>query len=198
LMEAEKQVLNSESELASLQSSVNPHFLYNSLNSIAALSTRDPEKTRKMAFALSDFYRYNTNRNGDPFSTLGEEIEMLKTYLEIEKIRFEDKLNYSINVGENLKDERIPHFLLQPLVENAVKYGYNKSKNQTTIQIDVRMEGQKLKIEIGDNGEDFKEDMQKGFGLKSVTKKLKLLYPGRHEMEFINQPSKKVLISLIS
>lgn len=193
---AQKEVLSSQSALNTLQSSVNPHFLYNALNSIAALAEEDPTRTKKMTLALADFYKHNTNREEKPFTTIAEEIEMVKTYLEIEKIRFEERLQYSIDVEDGLGGEKMPHFLLQPLVENAVKYGYDKQSDKIIVAIKITKKEGVLTIAIYDKGKHFEETMEKGYGLKSVSKKLKLLYPNQHEMSFINAPEKHVLIEL--
>jgi len=186
----------SKAALNTIQSSVNPHFLYNSLNSIAALAKVDPERTEKMTLALSEFYKYHTNREENQMTTVNEEIEMLRTYLEIEKIRFEDRLQYGFSVEENIGSKKIPHFLLQPIVENAIKYGYDKTTDTISVKIAVNKIGEDIDIKVYDRGADFSSAMDKGFGLKSVTNKLKLFYPDAYEMAFVNQPSKHVSIVL--
>ncbi len=193
---AQKHALQKDSELNALQSSVNPHFLYNALNSIAQLAHKDPDRTKSMTLALSEFYKYNTNREQNLWSTIGEEVEMIKSYLEIEKIRFEDRLEFSLNFNPSLANEKIPHFLVQPLIENAIKYGYEKETDKIKIALDIEMNEKGVLISVSDGGENFDEDMQKGFGLKSVSQKLKLLYEEKHTLEFHNQPNKKVLITL--
>ena len=190
--------LVSEAELNALQASINPHFLYNSLNSIASLATVDPEKTEKMALALSSFYKYATNRSDQHLTNLNEEIEIVKTYLEIEKIRFGGRLNNSFDIDKNTSDFQIPRFLLQPIVENAIKYGFHKERNTMDIQISAKMVNHQLELRIFDGGQSFDEHMNIGYGLKSVLKKLQLLFPDRHQIDFINQPKKQVYIKLIS
>lgn len=186
----------SKAELNAIQSSVNPHFLYNALNSIAALAKEDPERTEKMTLALSEFYKYNTNREEKELSTINEELEMIRTYLEIEKIRFEDRLQYEFDVEERVGTQMIPHFLVQPIVENAIKYGYDKKTDKISVMIKVRRAEGGIETSVFDNGEAFSEAMQKGFGLKSVTNKLNLLYPESHELSFVNLPKKHVRILL--
>lgn len=179
-----------------MQSSVNPHFLYNALNSITALIKEDPKRTEQMTLALAEFYKYNTNREEKPLSTIAEEIKMVKTYLDIEKIRFEERLQYNINIQEGIEHENIPHFLLQPLVENAIKYGYNKKTDKVSVNIHIAKQNDSLSIKIFDKGEPFKETMAKGYGLKSVSKRLKLLYPDQHELSFVNSPEKHLAIQI--
>ncbi len=115
--------LKSKAELDALQSKVNPHFLYNALNSIADLSITDGKKGRKMTIALADLFRYSINYSNSNYSTIKDEIGMTEVYLQIEKIRFEDQLTYSLHVEDDLQHFLVPRFLLQPLVENAVKHG---------------------------------------------------------------------------
>ena len=192
----EKRALQSEAELDALQASVNPHFLYNALNSIASLAPVDADKTAKMAMALSDFYRYTTNREEAHLSTVGAEIEMIETYLQIEKIRFEDRLKYEIYNLETDNSLPIPRFLLQPLVENAIKYGYNSQTDQIEVEIEIKRVGSDLIIKVQDNGKPFPEQLEVGYGLRSVRKKLKLLFPNQHELSFVNAPEKFVEVEL--
>lgn len=178
-----------ESELAALQSRVNPHFLYNSLNSIAALADKDSTKTKEMALALSEFYKYSTNREDDIWTTIPNEIEMIKKYLEVEKIRFGDKLKYNIVCEESVSNYKIPKFLIQPLVENAVKYGYNTNDDEINILISANTDerNRQLSIAVQDSGPDFPDDMDMGHGIKSVQKKLNLTYPESHSISFSNK-----------
>jgi len=182
LKQSEEKVLASQSELDTLQAKVNPHFLYNALNSIASLAQTNPAKTETMALALSDFYKHSINRNENHWSTLGEELQLLKTYLGIEKIRFGERLHYTMETEETLNKQVIPHFLLQPLVENAIKYGFNLSNNKTIIGIKTLLINKQLHIKITDSGPPFSAQLNTGYGLRSVQKKLKLLYPNKHEI----------------
>lgn len=196
LKQTEGRALASEAELNAIQASVNPHFLYNSLNSIASLAKIDPDKTEAMAMALSKFYKYNTNRSGAPLSSIAEELEMLRTYLEIEKIRFGDRLNYILEADAEAESMMIPHFLLQPLIENAVKYGYNEVEDKITIRLIIKVEQSNLLIHIFDNGKPFTEELSSGYGIKSVLKKMELFYPGQHTIDFVNEPEKQVTIQI--
>lgn len=194
LVITEKKVLSTESELDALQARVNPHFLYNSLNSLASLALADPAKTEEMALALSDFYKRSTNRQDEHLSSLEEEVEMLKTYLNIEKIRFRERLKYELVIDENCKDFQIPRFLLQPIVENAIKYGYDKASNEIKIKVEAKKKDKALHINIYDSGKPFSVDLSTGYGLRSVKKKLKLLFQDKHDIQFINEPEKCVWI----
>lgn len=196
LEEAQAKVLSSDSKMDAMQSSVNPHFLYNALNSIAAIAKEDPDKTQKMSLALSEFYRYNTNREEKELSTVKDELEMIKNYLEIEKIRFEDRLQYSIEKDERSYSLKMPYFLLQPIVENAVKYGYNKINDKIEIKISFKQNNGFLDISVYDHGPKFTDSLQEGYGIRATRKKLKYLFQDDFELNFINAPEKKVFISI--
>ncbi|MFT6334072.1 MAG: anti-sigma regulatory factor (Ser/Thr protein kinase) [Halioglobus sp.] len=184
----------SSANLQSLQSTINPHFLYNSLNSIASAAKVDGDKTERMALALSSFYKYITNKSNESITTLSEELEMLENYLKIEKIRFEEVLKVDLDINSNASECRLPRLLLQPLVENAIKYGYNEDGISVKITAE-KVDGQ-LNVKIFDSGTKFGPDMQIGFGIKSVTQKLDLLYPEKHTIEFKSSPSKHILIKI--
>ena len=196
LESTEEKALASEAELNSIQASVNPHFLYNSLNAIASLAQSDPDKTEAMALALSKFYKYQTNREGEPLITLKEELEMVENYLAIEKIRFGDRLQFKIEIDDLSKQTKIPHFLLQPLVENAIKHGYDDSSEKIDISLEIKTQGKELSIHLFDHGKAFNENLNSGYGIKSVMKKLQLFYPDAHTIDFINSPRKHVGIKL--
>ena len=181
-----------KAELDALQSKVNPHFLYNALNSIADLSITDGKKGRRMTIALADLFRYSINYSNSNYSTIKDEVEMTEVYLQIEKIRFEDQLNYAVDVEEDLNHYLVPRFLLQPLVENAVKHGMKATGKMTEIKLNIRMDEKGMVFEILDNGPNFPEELNPGYGVKSVYDKLDLLFPDNYEIHFSNQPQKKV------
>lgn len=183
-----------QAQLDALHAKINPHFLYNSLNSIAGLALTDGNKTRKMAISLSKFFRYSINRESSNFSTLKEELEIAETYLEIEKIRFEELLNFKIITKENLEKLEVPRFILQPLVENAVKHGLKGNNNVLLIEVNVSHENNKLSLSVQDNGLPFPDDIQPGYGLNSVYEKLDLLFPEKYEVIISNSPVKQIKI----
>ncbi len=184
--------LKTKAELDALHSKINPHFLYNALNSIADLSVTDGKKARKMTIALSDLFRYSINYSNNNYSTVRDEVEMVNVYLQIEKIRFEDKLNYSLRVDEELNHYLVPRFILQPLVENAVKHGLKATGQMTEINIEVKKNNNGLVMNITDTGPEFPAELNPGYGVKSVYDKLDLLFPGNYEMHFSNHPVKQV------
>src|ERR1051326_1646046 len=184
------QQLKTKSELDALHSKVNPHFLYNALNSIADLSITDGRKARRMTIALADLFRYSINYSHNNYSTVNDEVAMTEVYLQIEKIRFEDQLTYSVSVEEGAGHYLVPRFILQALVENSVKHGLKVTGRMTEIFLEVNIEETGLVINIVDNGPPFPEEMIPGYGVKSVFDKMDLLFPDQYEIHFSNEPRK--------
>lgn len=181
-------------ELQALHSRINPHFLYNSLNSIAGLAKVDPEKTEKMALALSEFCRYTINKNNGTLSTVAEEAELAGIYLEIEKTRFGDKLEYQCNISDKARNITIPRFIIQPLIENAIKHGISQLTGQGIIKLVVYMHDNTLRIEVYDNGPAFSSSPTKGYGLQSIYDKLEILYKGQALINWQNEPEKYISV----
>ena len=188
--------LKTKAELDALHSKINPHFLYNALNSIADLSVTDGKKGRKMTIALADLFRYSINYRDNNYSSVKDELEMAEVYLQIEKIRFEDQLSYRIQADENAAHYLIPRFLLQPLVENAVKHGLKATGKMTEILVEVKKDGESLVINVADNGPVFPNDISPGYGVKSVFDKLDLLISGKYAVQFSNEPRKQVTVHI--
>ncbi len=188
--------LKSKAELDALHSKVNPHFLYNALNSIADLSVTDGKKARQMTIALADLFRYSINYSNNNYSSVKDEVEMADVYLQIEKIRFEDKLNYTLDAENGVDNYLVPRFVLQPLVENAVKHGLKATGQMTEIRLEVFMMDASLVINVSDTGPSFPDDLNPGYGVKSVFDKMDLLFPGEYEILFANKPRKQVSIHI--
>ncbi|MBL0306274.1 MAG: histidine kinase [Chitinophagaceae bacterium] len=188
--------LKAKAELDALHSKVNPHFLYNALNSIADLSMTDGKKARKMTIALADLFRYSINYSQNNYSTINDEMAMTEVYMQIEKIRFEDQLTYSVYVEPATAHYLIPRFILQPLAENAVKHGLKATGKLTEIFLEVRRKDNGVIINIADNGPPFPDELVPGYGVKSVFDKLDLLFPGQYEIHFSNVPRKQVSIQI--
>lgn len=191
---ARLQQLKTRAELDALHSKINPHFLYNALNSIADLSITDGQKARRMTIALADLFRYSINYGDNNYSTVKEEVEMATVYLQIEKIRFEDKLNFSLQVDEELNYYLVPRFVLQPIVENAVKHGLKTTGKITEIQVEVKKAEKGMALIVADNGPAFPESLTPGYGVKSVYDKLDMLFQENYEFHFSNKPRKQVAV----
>jgi two-component system, LytTR family, sensor kinase len=193
---ARLQGLKTKAELDALHSKINPHFLYNALNSIADLSLTDGKKARQMSIALADLFRYSINYSKSNYSAVKEELEMVRTYLEIEKIRFEDRLTYEITIEEDLSYYLLPRFILQPVVENAVKHGLKSTGKSTSLKIIVKSDEGKLSIRVYDDGPTFPTELLPGYGLKSVFDKMDLLFKDAYEVNMVNEPEKYFEIAI--
>jgi two-component system, LytTR family, sensor kinase len=188
--------LKTRAELSALQARINPHFLYNSLNSIASLVHEDPDKAEQMTILLSRLFRYTTSRsNDDYFDTIANELEMVRTYLQVEQVRFGDRLQFEVQVdAPELQQLTIPKFLLQPIVENAVKHGISKLPDQGCIRVRIYGEQGWLYLCVYDNGPAFEENLSAGYGIRSIQEKLKLLYQEEAAVELRNAPAKHVCV----
>jgi two-component system, LytTR family, sensor kinase len=196
LLQLEK--LKTRAELDALQARINPHFLYNALNSIASLVHDDPDKAEEMTLLLSRLFRYTTGRTtGDYYDTIENELSMVETYLQVEKVRFGDRLNFSTEVtGESINSLLVPKFVLQPIVENAIKHGISKVAEQGVIVVKIYEQDGWLFLSVSDNGPAFQENMGAGYGIRSIQDKLKLLYGENGRIELHNEPGKSVDISI--
>ncbi|MFY0631797.1 MAG: histidine kinase [Flavobacteriaceae bacterium] len=190
--------LQAATELSSLHAQINPHFLYNSLNSIASLAHINADKTEKMALSLSDLFKYSINRKGEKMTTIKDAVEMVENYLKIEKIRFEDRLQFSINVDDELLEATIPRFILQPIIENAIKHGISKIEEKGIINLQIIKDNNHLIISISDNGPDFPNGLLSGHGLQSVYDLLRLSYGELVTINWENLPKKKITITISS
>lgn len=170
--------LKTKAELDLLRAKVNPHFLFNTLNSIASLIHSNPQEAEEMVQKLSNLFRYTLDKHQNEFSKLSEEIEIVEAYLSIEKIRFGSRLNYTIDCEHQTRDLLIPVMLIQPLVENSIKRGISKNKGGGNILVHSRMmDENNLLLLISDDGSGFNEsDIRFGFGLTSVRARLQLIY----------------------
>ncbi len=188
--------LKAKAELQALQSKINPHFLYNALNSITSLIHEQPDLAEEMTIKLSKLFRYSLDTQDANFASVSEEMEIVKLYLDFEKIRFQHKLSIQIEVDTTLFDIRIPRFLIQPLVENSIKHGLNKLTLDGEIKIKCWKEKENLLMSIHDNGPAFDATYQAGYGLQSTFDKLNLLYDDNYELQINNGTYKEVLISI--
>jgi len=174
--EAEK--LAKEAELFKLRQQLQPHFLFNSLNSINALIGTRPEEARQMIHQLSDFLRGILKKEENQWVTLSEELQHLQLYLDIEKVRFGHRLTTSIDAEENSGQMRIPAMLLQPVVENAIKFGLYDTTDVINISIAATSENGQLIITVQNPFDPETSLPQKGtgFGISSVKRRLYLLF----------------------
>jgi two-component system LytT family sensor kinase len=166
-----------ETELKMLRSQINPHFLFNSLNSISSLTITDPEKARIMVVKLSEFMRYALSRKDEQPVTLQSELDNLSLYLDIEKVRFGNKLTTEESVNEECRSVLLPVLLLQPLYENAVKHGVYESTESVKIITKAEIRNGYLEIVISNNFDPQSAPVKgTGTGLINVSRRLELFY----------------------
>jgi hypothetical protein len=187
--ETDTRLLAREAELHKLQLQLQPHFLFNSLNSINALIQLKPDQAREMVQQLSDFLRLTISRADEPWITFAQELEYLKTYLAIEKVRFGYRLEINIQADNALNDFNIPTLVLQPLLENAIKFGLYGTTGKIIIQLIAKQTDNGMQIEITN---PFDADMQpstgSGFGLSGLQRRLYLLYARNDLMQTQRTP----------
>ena len=179
--DAEK--LAREAELFKLRQQLQPHFLFNSLNSINALIGLRPQEARKMVQQLSDFLRGTLKKEETQWVSLHEELQYLQLYLDIEKVRFGNRLATEITCEEETRQLKLPALLLQPIVENAIKFGLYDTTGETVIRIFSSREDHQLVIRVSNpfDPETSSPRQGTGFGLKSVQRRLHLLF-GRTDL----------------
>lgn len=190
------QTLVKEAELKSLKYQINPHFIFNSLNSISSLTISDPEKAREMSTNLSTFLRKTLADNENKNIRLNEEVENIKLYLEIEKVRFGERLDFKINISDKCEEYEIPNMILQPIIENAIKHGVYESIDKVTITFTCKLEGEFISITISNNFDPTSiSDIGEGIGLKNIRNRLNLIY-NRSDLISISKDSNLFKVSL--
>lgn len=180
-----------QTRLQLLRSQLQPHFLFNSLNSVVAEIDHTPENAQKMLINLSDILRETLDSDFEKPINLKEELAILEKYLFIEKIRFEDQLNYEIQISENHQQWKVPKLILQPLLENAIKHGFVGNPNPVLIQIFTNENA----IYIQNNGSALQKDLHSGTGLRNVRERLKI-FTGNENAFQIYQDSDWVVVKL--
>lgn len=187
LNETKLNLLVKESELNVLRSQLNPHFLFNSLNSISSLTVSDPETARDMIIKLSEFLRYALRHGEREKTRFSEEISNIDLYLQIEKIRFGEKLIFEKEIGKGCEKGLIPNMILQPLFENAVKHGVYESTEPITIRMTCEALARSMEIRIRNNFDSSQVSRKgAGIGLRNVRNRMMLIY-GRDDLVQIDK-----------
>jgi two-component system, LytTR family, sensor kinase len=184
-----------QAQLQMLRYQLNPHFLFNSLNSIHALIREDPDRAEKMLDELSEFLRYSLLTNKVSEVSLKDEIEAVSNYLAIEKIRFEEKLDIRLEIAPGADEFRVPGFLIHPLVENAIKYGMQTSPLPLKLRLKAYRQNGSLRIEVSNSGKWAKPSEARlttssnstGIGLANVRQRLEQIYPHRHRFDIFER-----------
>lgn len=195
LQEKELRATQLEGQLAKtrlqmLKNQMQPHFLFNTLHSISALMLTNVAAADRMMTSLSDLLRMSLEDNGNQLTTLSREVEFLEVYVDIEKARFEDKLRVFFDIEPESLDAQIPHLLLQPLVENAIRHGVSRCSRAGKIEIIAKHERDHLEVWIRDNGSGFEEPpeelFRQGLGLSVARERLETLYADKQRCEIRN------------
>lgn len=200
----EEEIVLRKTELKALQAQINPHFLYNTLDAVTWMARlkKEPE-IEKLAVNLAKFFRLSLHK-GDKFITVGEELELTAHYLEIDKIRFPDRVTVKFETDESLVNYMTLKLILQPIVENAVKYAFEDQKGCLTIR--TRLSDGDIVFEVEDNGVGFdvesgmvshkKRSELGGFGLKNVNERIKLEYGEKYGLEVFSQKGKGTKVTI--
>lgn len=188
----EQERLLAEARLAALTSQINPHFLFNTLNSVSSLIRTDPNQARIMVLKLAKVLR-RLLRKHENFSTLREELSFIDDYLSIEVIRFGEKLRFEKDVADDTLDMLVPSMLLQPLVENSIKHGLSSKVEGGTIRIRAHRSESKLNLLVEDDGVGIPESklatlLDRGIGVSNVNERLKVLFGNEYRMWIDSQP----------
>lgn len=185
-------------ELELLRAKINPHFLYNVHNTIAGLIPTAPEKAEMLVLLLSKFFRSSLSMNSHTFHSLEAELDIVSTYLQMQQLRFGARMQFKLRVPAGMEQRMVPSFILQPIVENAVKHGIEACADGGTITITVQEVDGQFMYTVTDPGAAFSAAPGSGSGLKLVTSKLQLLYGNAFHIVFNNPPEKYVSITFPS
>ena len=196
----EQERLLVEARLAALTSQINPHFLFNTLNSVSSLIRTDPNQARIMVVRLSKVLR-RLLRKHENFSSLSDELSFIEDYLSIEVVRFGDKLRFEKDVAADTLDMLVPSMLLQPLVENSIKHGLSEKVEGGAIRITARRNGARLRLSVEDDGVGIPESklnmlLDSGIGVTNVNERLKVLFGSEYRMWVESQPGRGTRIEI--
>ena len=189
-----------QAELQNLKMQLHPHFLFNTLNTISVLMTKDTKAANSVLVRLSDLLRMALDNVSTHEVTLKEELDFLARYLEIEQTRFEDRLTVRMKIEPGVLDARVPNLILQPLVENAIRHGVAPLLTPGTIEISARRENGNLRLEVRDNGSGLPNSSQhvrEGVGLSNTRARLVQLYAKDHTFEAANAPGGGLLVTIV-
>lgn len=193
---AQLSLVAKQAQFDNLSAQLNPHFLFNSLNSIKSLIIENPKTARRAVDLLSDILRSSLYEKRHATVSLAEEIALVKDYVELEKLRFEERLQVHMEIDEQLNNIRILPLSIQLLAENALKHGIDKQIEGGLLEISVKRENDKAVITVKNPGE-FHIENSKGLGLKNLTDRLQLKYKGEAQFEIYEVPNNAVLATLI-
>ena len=187
--EAEARRIAAEAQLASIEARVHPHFLFNTLNSIAALVHEDPAGAERMTGQLASLMRSSLDGGANPLVPLDEELRVVRAYLDIERVRFGDRLRYSVDVAEGTSSVLVPRLSLQTLVENSVKYAVSPRREGASIRLRAEQANGRVRLIVEDDGPGFDPAVrQNGHGLALLRSRLDLLFGERASLGVSGEP----------
>ena len=188
---------HAEAQLHALQSKLNPHFLFNTLNIITELVYKSPEKVEEIVLNLSEIYRFILSKSDEKLIPVREELDIIRKYCAIEKVRMGERLRYEITCKSDAEKALIPPLLLEVLAENAVIHGLSPKKEGGSLQILVARKGDKVFCMVEDDGVGFREtDRKESYGLKSVRSRLQLQYGNRADFSIASNREEGSLITV--
>jgi LytS/YehU family sensor histidine kinase len=185
--------------LDALGMQLRPHFLFNTLNGVCALIRTDPEAAERMIELLSDLLREFLKPMEEAEVTVREEIQLLERYLEIEAIRFGPRLEIDIAIDAAAEEARVPHLVLHPLVENALRHGVARRSGKGTLRVAAQRRGDTIEIRVADNGPGFaaaRGGERHGLGLANTRSRLELMYGTAHQLEIQDQDGVQVRLTV--
>lgn len=185
-----------ESKLQTLRQQLNPHFIFNALNSVSCLVHRDPIAADRVLSRVANLLRLTLARDDGREARLVEEIELAEEYLEIQQIRFGPRMSVEIDIADDVLEARVPNMLLQPLVENACVHGVSRARGDCRLELRARAEGARLVISIYNDGPPLRPDwkVNAGIGLRNTIERLTLLYGSDSSLELSNSRSGVLLV----
>ena len=183
-------------QLAALRMQIQPHFLFNTLNSISELMHQNVKIADEMIVRLGDFLRMTLDGPVTQEVTLERELEFLRAYLRIEEIRFQDRLTVNIQIPEETKGALVPSLILQPIVENAIRHGITEETGEGRIEVAAQKKDSTLQIQVRDNGKGLKQAIRTGLGISNTLNRLQQLYGERHTLDLSNAINKGVVVTL--
>lgn len=195
-LNAELSIIAKQAQLDNLAVQLNPHFLFNSLNSIKSLVLERPEKARRAVDLLSDILRSSLYEN-DVLVTVKNELSLVTDYIELEKVRFEERLNTSISIDRSLENHKVLPLSIQLLVENAIKHGIDKRMNGGTIVLSITKTEEHLQIVVKNPGHLVDNGSNTGLGIKNLTKRLLIQYNGKASLTLKNETTDTVTATLL-
>ena len=179
-----------EAKLDALRAQLRPHFLFNTFNAVLPYIDTEPGRAKRMILQLAELLRASLKSEPGQLVTVDEELAILEQYMSIERTRFGDRVHFSVDVDAAVRSARVPSFLLQPLVENAIKHGTKGFAGPVAIEVSVRPENERLALRVRDNGRGLPDGREPvaaaGIGISNVRRRLEALYPRRHRFSVHN------------